>query len=209
MAPLPRLMLVTNRYGTRGRPLVPVIRRAVEGGVGLVQVREKDLGDTELEDLVKQVRRATGRRALIVVNGQSRVARHTHGLHLSSEDLPLPARRWEEGEWLVGRSARNDEELTRALDEEVSYVVTGGVYPAGAEPGPAEESLGRLSRLSRAAWPIPVFAAGGITVARVPEVVHAGAWGVAVGAAILSATHPGRVAQAMTAALRVAGPPFP
>ena len=50
--PLPRLMLVTDRRRTRGRALVGLVARAVRGGVGVVQVREPDLPDDELRQLL-------------------------------------------------------------------------------------------------------------------------------------------------------------
>ena len=67
---LPRLMLVTDRRRTRGRDLVPCVAQAVSGGVGLVQVREPDLPDDELRELVRRIRDAVGTRTTIVVNGE-------------------------------------------------------------------------------------------------------------------------------------------
>jgi thiamine monophosphate synthase len=51
---------------------------------------------------------------------------------------------------------------------------------------------------------VPVFAIGGVTVTRIPELIHGGAFGVAVCGAILSSNDPRRVAQAMSLALEVA-----
>jgi len=50
-----------------------------------------------------------------------------------------------------------------------------------------------------------VLARGGMTPTRVPEVVHAGAHGIAVSRSILGANDPCRVAQALSLALQVAG----
>jgi thiamine-phosphate pyrophosphorylase len=198
-------MLATDRRKTRGRPLVPLLQRAVAGGLEVVQVVERDLPDAELEELVREIRRAVGRGVRIIVQGHSRVARHNHGLHLSVADLPLPARHWEEGEWLVGRTVRDAPGLAAALEEGVSYVVFDETYPAGANDD--GKGLERLRELVREAGSTPVYAAGGITIGRIPPAVHAGAWGVVARKAILEATHPERVAEAMVAALRVSGMP--
>ena len=54
-AALPRLMLVTDRRETQGRDLVDVVEAAVAGGVGLVQLRERDLPEPEIADLLRRL----------------------------------------------------------------------------------------------------------------------------------------------------------
>ena len=61
---LSRLMLVTDRLETRGRDLVDVVEAAVAGGVGLVQVRERDLPEAQVETLLRRLlERLRGTRA--------------------------------------------------------------------------------------------------------------------------------------------------
>ena len=73
---LPRLMLVTDRLETGGRDLVDVVEAAVGGGVDLVQVRERDLMDAEVEALVGRILdRLRGTEARVVVNGRPAIAR--------------------------------------------------------------------------------------------------------------------------------------
>ena len=46
--PVPCLMLVTDRHQAQGRPLEAVVAAALDGGVNVVQLREKDLTAREL-----------------------------------------------------------------------------------------------------------------------------------------------------------------
>lgn len=199
---LPKLMLVTDRRRTRGRSLVRQVAEAVRGGVGLVQVREKDLTDDALRDLVGRIRGAVTPETLIVVNGSYRVARTTTaGLHLPASQPPPPDRR---GLELYGRSVHDEAEAAVAVAERASYVVLGPIYPTSSKPGHPGAGTALIRTIHPRVQPIPVFAIGGVTISRIPELVRAGCHGVAVCGAILSANDPREVAQAMILALEVA-----
>ena len=68
-----------------------------------------------------------------------------------------------------------------------------------AEPGLVSiaAGIGVIERARRLAHPLPIYAIGGITVSRIPAVIHAGAHGVAVCGAILSSSAPERVVEGM------------
>src|SRR5438045_1710554 len=65
---LPCLALITDRRLAAGRPLETIVRAAIDGGVDLVQLREKDLPAGELYELARRLKAAVGDRALLVVN---------------------------------------------------------------------------------------------------------------------------------------------
>ena len=199
---LPRLMLVTDRRRTRGRPLVPLVASAVRGGVGWVQLRERDLPDDELRALVGQIREVVPAGTLLSVNSSLRVARtEKTGLHLPAAAAVTARTRLAGGP--CGRSVHDDEELLRALDEGVDYVIAGGVFETASKPGRRSGGPALIERMARQAEPTPVYGIGGITVGRVPAVLHAGAHGIALCGALLSANEPQRVAQALSLALEV------
>jgi thiamine-phosphate pyrophosphorylase len=205
-AGLPRLMLVTDRRRTRGRPLVEQVIRAVEGGVGIVQLRERDLPDDELRGLLDRIRRRLGPEVPLVVNDRSRVARtRATGLHLGA-GVPFPrdpADGRREDYPLFGRSAHDAAEARAALRDRPSYMIVGTIFPTESKPGHPGSGTGLLSAISRLVLPLPVYAIGGITVSSIPALIRAGAHGAAVCGAILGANDPGRVAQAMSLALQV------
>jgi thiamine-phosphate pyrophosphorylase len=197
-AALPRLMLVTDRRETQGRDLVEVVQAAVAGGVGLVQVRERDLPEPEIADLLRRLlARLEGTAVRLLVNGHADLARTLGvGLH-----LPAAAPRPSNPPPLYGRAVHDEAETRRALAEGVSYVVVGPVFPTGSKPGHPGAGADTLERLVRAVVPTPVYAIGGLTPERVVSVLAAGAHGVAVRSAILSARDPRRAARAFADAL--------
>lgn len=195
-------MLVTDRLETRGRDLVDVVEAGVAGGVGLVQVRERDLPEAEVEALVRRILdRLRGTRAQLLVNGHPALALMLDvGLHLpASAPPPTPPR-----PTLCGRAVHDETEARQALAEAASYVVVGPVFSTGSKPGHPGAGLATLARLSGLVAPIPVFAIGGLMPDRVPSVVSAGAHGVAVRSAILGAQNPARVAHEFAEALKAA-----
>ncbi|MCP3978100.1 MAG: thiamine phosphate synthase [bacterium] len=198
---VPRLMLVTDRHRCRGRPLVPLIVQAIEGGVDWVQVREKDLADDALRAIVLELRGAApGVR--ISVNSSRRVARTLDlGLH-----LPASAE-YQDGQTtsgLWGRSVHGPAEAESAAREGADYVVAGTVYPTESKPGRRGRGSELVEEIVRVVSPVPVLAIGGVSVTRIPELIHAGAHGVAVCGVLLGSNHPRRTAQSLRLALDVA-----
>jgi thiamine-phosphate pyrophosphorylase len=191
-------MLVTDRRETQGRDLVDVVAAAVAGGVGLVQVRERDLPEPEIADLLRRLlARLEGAPARLLLNGYPDLARTLGvGLH-----LPAAAPRPAEPPPLYGRAVHDEGEARRALAERVSYVVVGPVFPTGSKPGHPGAGVETLARLATAVAPTPVYAIGGLTPERVVSVLAAGAHGVAVRSAMLSARDPTRAARAFADAL--------
>jgi thiamine-phosphate pyrophosphorylase len=192
-------MLVTDRRETRGRDLVDVVEAAVAGGVGLVQVRERDLAETEVDTLLRRLlARLRETPARLLVNGSAGLARALDiGLHLSASAPPPAAPR----PLLCGRAVHDEAEARRALAEGASYVVIGPVFPTASKPGHPGAGLEVLARLARIVAPVPVFAIGGLTSDRVARVLAAGAHGVAARSAILGARDPARAARAFRDAL--------
>jgi thiamine-phosphate pyrophosphorylase len=124
------------------------------------------------------------------------------GLHLPARHPPLaptdPARRR-----LHGRSAHDEREAMVAVGEGASYIVLGTIYPTPSKPGHPGSGSELLRRVAPRVAPLPVYAIGGVVVSRIPRLLHAGAYGVAVCGAILAANDPQRVAQAMALGLEV------
>ena len=192
-------MLVTDRQETRGRDLVDVVEAAVVGGVGLVQVRERELPEAEVEVLLRRILdRLDGMPVRVLVNSYPALARRLAiGLHLpASAPPPAPPR-----PSLLGRAVHDGSEARQALAESASYVVVGPVFPTGSKLGHPGAGLETLAGLTRMVAPLPVFAIGGLTPERVPLVREAGAHGVAVRSVILGAPDPARAARAFAEVL--------
>jgi thiamine-phosphate pyrophosphorylase len=193
-------MLVTDRSLAGGEnPLVDAVDEAVEGGVTAVHLREKDLPRDELLSLAKRLRTVTRGRAALIVNGPLEIvlAAEADGVHLPEAAPPIerPSR-----PLLVGRSVHSREGAERAWAECSDYLIAGPIFETASHPDAAPAGLQLIETISGAVA-IPVLAIGGITAERVAGVIRAGAAGVAVISAILSAESPGKAAVRLKNAL--------
>jgi len=189
-----RLCLVTDRTQTRGRDLTAVVGECLAAGLPAVQVREKDLGAGDLAFLCRRIRALTlNRRALLIVNDRVDVALAVgaDGVQRTSTSLPVEdIRAIVDKRLRIGVSVHSLEEAVEAELKGADWVIFGPVYetPSKLPYGPPQ-GVSRLERVA-ATVRLPVLAIGGITPERVGEVRSAGASGVGVISAILSAASP-------------------
>jgi thiamine-phosphate pyrophosphorylase len=186
-------MLVTDRRRSRWR-LPELVERAVAGGVDAVQLREPDLPNVEFRALASSLREVVGDRAALLINANLGVAGELGlGVHLPEAGIAIgEARRRLGTPRLIGRSVHSPPAAAAATGAD--YLIAGNVYPTASHPDrPPIGSVG-FARIVEAGW-APVLAIGGITVDRVPEVIAAGAHGVAVIGAIAGASDPERAAR--------------
>lgn len=125
------------------------------------------------------------------------------GVHLKSDAsidartararFPRPAR--------IARAVHTADEAARARDEGADFAVFGHVYETPSKPGVAPRGLAALAEACAAAAPLPVFALGGVTAERIPELRAAGAWGVATMRALLAPRDPRRALDSWLEAL--------
>lgn len=195
-------MIVTDRHRTRGRDLLRVIADAVQGGVGLVQLRERDLPEEQAGILLRRIRGVVPAAIPVAISDRPALARREGtGLHISAGG-PSPVSR--EGIVFVGRSARDEHGILVAREEGVAYLAVGPVFPTEGKIGHPGLGLQVLGRLAALASPVPVFAVGGVSISHVPDVIHAGAHGVGVCGAVLAAPDPLQAAEGFRLALAVA-----
>ena len=133
--------------------------------------------------------------AAVFVNGRPDIAAAVgaHGVQLGARDLePADVRRLLPRGW-IGRSVHSVEEARAAKGEAADYLVVGPIYPTPTHPG---RVAGVDFLRSCAELGLPVIAIGGVTVDRVPELIAAGAYGVAAIRALWLAPDPARAALA-------------
>ena len=185
------LYLVTDRHQTDGRPLIPLVEQAVAGGLRAVQVRERDMATRDLLAISQKLcamMRARGGRVMINDRVDLVLALGADGVHLRADSLPVAvARRLLGADRLIGVSAHSADDVARAESDGADFAVLGPVHETPSKRGyGAPIGLRALEEATRRCR-LPVFAIGGMTVARVEDVRKAGAYGVAVVSAILSA----------------------
>ncbi|MCH8089413.1 MAG: thiamine phosphate synthase [Chloroflexi bacterium] len=199
-----RLHLVTDRSLCTETSLEDAVARAVEGGVEVVHLREKDLPPKELYHLASRLRKVTLGRALLIINDRIDIALaiSADGVHLPGDSVPTyVAKKLGADRLIVGRSVHSVEEALEAEAEEADYVILGTIYKTASHPGLRPAGLG-LVREVREAVGLPVYAIGGIDASNAAEVVAAGADGIAVIRAILGAKDPRAAARGLARAVK-------
>jgi thiamine-phosphate pyrophosphorylase len=195
------LYLVTDRRQTSGRDLVQVVKEAVAGGVRAIQLREKDLETAELYRLAEWLLRvARDGGAALLINDRVDVAMalSADGVHLGRKSLPPKEVRDLVGAgMLIGVSCHGVEDVHEAVEAGADFAVLGPIYATPSKTSYGPPLSPAILSESRRSCPLPLLAIGGIKPARVPEVVSAGADGVAAISAILSAAEPGAAARGM------------
>ena len=129
--PLPCLCLVTDRARAASGDLVDTARAAVEGGVGMIQLREKDLPASELLSLARELRSVTEGRALLIVNDRVDVAllSGADGVQLGEKGLDAAsARRLVGPDMLIGRSVHSVEGAAEAEADGADFLVLGTIF---------------------------------------------------------------------------------
>ena len=203
--PTPCLCLVTDGrfWQPDPRELERKVDLALQGGVDLVQLREKDLAGGTLLEVARGLRRVTQDRALLFVNERVdvAVACGADGVQLGEGGLPVEAARRAAGPgMLVGRSVHTAKGAVTAEGEGADLLLVGAVFPTQSHAGARPAGTGLLAAAAGRVK-IPLAGIGGITAANVGEVMEAGATGAAVIRAVLGAEDPRRAAQELRTAM--------
>jgi len=196
---LPPLYLIADRATCGERALEAVLKEALEGGVRLVQLREKEMGRDDLLRQAEVVRAMTASAgALFLVNSDVEVAFSVgaDGVHLPSSRISRAGNvKAKLPKGVVGASVHNVDEVEAAERAGVDFVAFAPVYTPGSKAYTG--ALAGISGLEVAvgATKLPVYALGGITPGRVAECLEAGAAGVAAMSGILRAEDVKRAAE--------------
>ena len=202
----PCLMLITDSARLRGRRMELVVSQAADGGVNVVQLREKGLPSRELYELAVLLHGVLRGRALFLVNDRVDVAlaAGADGVHLPERSLPGRSVREIAGEaCIVGRSVHSVDAAIRAEEEGIDVVQVGAVYETASKPGATPAGVELVQAVAEAVR-VPVIAVGGITAENAGSVVAAGADGVAVIGAIMDGEDPAAAAAELRRSLDAA-----
>ncbi|MHB9131680.1 MAG: thiamine phosphate synthase [Armatimonadota bacterium] len=173
------------------RSPLEIAKAAYGGGAGVVQYRHKGVTTREMFFWAQQLAalaREQGRALIINDRVDLALAVRADGVHLGPDDLPVSvARRILGPTAIIGASAGTVDEAIEAEAEGASYLGVGCIYgtrskdDAGDPVGPE-----RIAEI-RAAVQLPIVAIGGIKAEYIPELLAAGADGIAVITAVTRA----------------------
>ncbi len=189
---VPRLHLISDRKLCPLDMLPDVATRAAAGGVDAVHLREKDLCARDLVNVAVRLRSTLSAQTMLFINDRVDVALASgaDGVELGEASLPVDAVEKVAGRRLViGRSVHDVDGALRAEADGADFVIAGHVFETASKAGQAGRGLAFVESVASAVS-IPVIAIGGITPERVPDVLSAGAHGVAVLSGILAVNDP-------------------
>jgi thiamine-phosphate pyrophosphorylase len=187
-----RLCVIVDAQRLRGRRPEAVAAAAIAGGATAIQFRDKVSSGGALLEAAAAVARVCRRAGVIsIVNDRVDVAlaAEADGAHVGQDDLPARAARGILGpRRILGVSAATAEQAIRAAADGADYIGAGPVFDARSTKADAGPPIG-LAGLAAvcSATPLPVLAIGGIHAGNARQALAAGAAGVAVISAVLSA----------------------
>lgn len=202
------LYLVTDRSLSKGRATEFIVRAAVEGGVTVVQLREKSCSTREFIREAMALRDFLRARHIpLIINDRLDVAMavEADGVHFGQTDMPIGmARRIVGDSMIIGVSVESVDDAVEAQRAGADYI---GASPVFATPTKTDTSspLGYQGiRDIRRAVKTPVVGIGGLKAANCQAVIESGADGVAVVSAIVSADNPMCAARELSGRIREA-----
>jgi 8-oxo-dGTP diphosphatase len=176
---LPTSLGITRAWESGIDVALTQLRFALERGLRLVQVREKNLDPAARRIFAAQVMRevcAVG--GIVVVNSDVQLATMLGaGLHLPSREL-MAANSRPEVEW-CGASCHDTVELERARELGLDFVLLGPVQFTPGHAGSPEMGWNKFAELIRE-FSMPVFALGGMRPVDLDEARRRGAHGIAM-----------------------------
>ena len=201
-----KLYLVTDRPLSLGRDIEEIVREAVEGGVTMVQLREKECPTGEFVALAKRLKALLAPLGVpLIINDRVDVALavDADGVHIGQSDMPYEvARRLLGYDKIIGLSVENFSDLEVANTLDVDYVGISPVYGTPTKSDTAEpfglEGLRRAVEMSVH----PTVAIGGMNAQTIGEVMAAGTDGVAVVSAICSAPSPRKATEELLGVIK-------
>jgi len=181
------------------------LRAALRGGVDIVQLRDKTLGDDALVAAARAFRAAADEAgALFVLNDRPDLvaACDADGVHVGQDDdTPAAARAAVGPERIVGRSTHAPAQAdAAAADPDVDYLAVGPVHATPTKPGRPAAGLEYVEYAARTVTK-PWFAIGGLDASTVGAAIERGARRIVVVRAITEATDPEAAARALRQAL--------
>ena len=185
-----RLYAVTDRAWVRDTEgLLRQVAEAIDGGAGIVQLREKHLGQADfLAEAERFVALCREKGAVSIINDDVEIAAQVgaDGVHVGQEDLEAGRARQVLGpDKLIGVSAHSVAEALAAQAAGADYLGVGAAFVTGTKTDARPISRETIRAIT-AAVDIPVVAIGGISRDNILELRNCGLDGVAVVSALFA-----------------------
>ncbi|MFW6028947.1 MAG: thiamine phosphate synthase [Halanaerobiales bacterium] len=192
---------MTEEKLSKGRTTLEVVKKALAGGVDVVQLRDKNLSLRERYQLGKKIRKFTLKKDVsFIVNDRVdlALALGADGVHLGQNDIPLKeAKKLLAPDKIIGISANTVRDAKTAEEGGADYLGVGAIFPTESKKGKKSNAGIGLKGLKkiRNKTNLPLIAVGGLKPENYKEVLEAGADTISVISALTMAEDIAKVAK--------------
>ncbi|HDM8042954.1 TPA: thiamine phosphate synthase [Vibrio campbellii] len=188
-----RLYLVTDDQQNLAT-LKRVVRKAVEGGVTMVQVREKHSdvrAFIERAQAVKEILKDTDVPLIINDRVDVALAVDADGVHLGQSDMPaIIARELIGPNKILGLSIENEQQLAEADSLPIDYIGLSAIFATPTKTNTKKHWGIDGLKMALETTSLPIVAIGGINESNIPQLSATGVHGLALVSAICHAEDP-------------------
>lgn len=199
-----RLYLVTDSTGLSEDVFLGKVRAALEGGVTLMQLREKNKTTREYMDLATKVHAITREYNVpLIIDDRIDVAMAigAEGVHLGQSDMPIDiARKIVGDDMIIGATTKTVSQALEAYQNGADYLGVGAIYPTTTKVKTVLTSVDTLKDIC-ASVPIPVNAIGGLNKDNIEILKGAPIAGICVVSAIMKAEDSGKATRELLDAI--------
>lgn len=185
-----RLYAVTDKSWLAGQTLAEQAEAALQGGITILQLREKHLSEDAFLQEAAVIKQLTEKYNVpLIINDNLTVALQSNadGLHIGQDDCsPLAARAALGPDKILGVSAQTVEQAIQAEAEGADYLGVGAIYATATKSDAAVVSLDTLKAICQNVK-IPVIAIGGLNEHNITPLLATGICGAAFVSAIFAA----------------------
>lgn len=194
------LYFITDSTGISEADFLHTIEQALEGGITLIQLREKNRTTREYIELAKKVHQLTKKYNIpLIIDDRVDVAMAVgcEGVHLGQEDMPVSTARKILGEnFIIGATAKTVEQAVEATKSGADYLGVGAIYPTTTKVKTVLTPTDTLQEICRAI-PVPVNAIGGLNKENSHILKGTGIAGICVVSAIMKSENPKKEAETL------------
>lgn len=184
------LYLVTDSTGLEEKDFLHKVREACEGGITLLQLREKEKTTREYIQLAVKVKEITDRFGIpLIIDDRIDVAMaiDAAGVHVGQSDMPVDkARKLMGSEKIIGATTKTIPQAQEAQSMGADYLGVGAIYPTTTKVKTVLTEVSTLKAICEEVH-IPVVAIGGLNEENCDVLAHTGISGMAVVSAIMKA----------------------
>ena len=184
------LYAITDRGSLDKKVFFEKIEEALQGGVTILQLREKELDEDSFTDEAIEVKAICRKYGVpLIINDNVNVALKSgaDGVHVGIEDMPIDEiRRKAPDSFIIGATCKTVEQAQSAERLGADYMGVGAVFPSPTKKNAVRITREQLKEICSSVS-IPAVAIGGITLENVGELKGGGMSGIAVVSAVFSA----------------------